>query len=220
MHYRPHTKQTLPSIRSTHKIKKIYHVINTLLAIGTFLISGMSHAEKNQASGNKGNNFAESSYAQDAIDNLLSYALSYKGTPYRSGGTDPVTGFDCSGFVRYVFDHAEGIALPHNSSDISQIGKQVDLAELHPGDLVFFYLTSKTVSHVGIYLGNEQFIHAASNRSGSVVVSNLKENYWGKHFMTARRIETPIAKKQTYITLAHFSPTLHLDSQLHDFATN
>jgi len=182
----------------------------------------MTHAEKNQSSDNKGNNFAVSSYSQDAIENLLNYALSYKGTPYRSGGTNPVTGFDCSGFVRYVFDHAEGIALPHNSTDISQIGKPVDLAELHPGDLVFFYLTSKTVSHVGIYLGNEQFIHAASNRSGSVVVSNLKENYWGKHFMTARRIETPIAKKLSYITLAHnaLPPTLLLDSRLHDFAND
>ncbi len=213
MHYRPHTKQTTPSIRSTHSRKKICHVINALLAIGTFLLSSMSHAEKNQSSDNKGKAYEVSSYSRDAIDNLLHYALSYKGAPYRSGGTNPVTGFDCSGFVRYVFDHAEGITLPHNSSDISQIGRPVDLEELNPGDLVFFYLTNKTVSHVGIYLGNEQFIHAASNRSGSVVVSNLKENYWGKHFMSARRIETPISKKETYITLAHneLSPTLLLD---------
>ena len=182
----------------------------------------MSHAEKNQSSDNKGKAYEVSSYSRDAIDNLLHYALSYKGAPYRSGGTNPVTGFDCSGFVRYVFDHAEGITLPHNSSDISQIGRPVDLEELNPGDLVFFYLTNKTVSHVGIYLGNEQFIHAASNRSGSVVVSNLKENYWGKHFMSARRIETPISKKETYITLAHneLSPTLLLDSRLHDFAND
>jgi hypothetical protein len=96
----------------------------------------------------------------------------------------------------------------------------VDRAELHPGDLVFFYLTSKTVSHVGIYLGSEQFIHTASDRSGSVVVSNLKENYWEKHFMSARRIETHVLKKQAYIALAQISPALHLDSQLHDFATD
>lgn len=125
-----------------------------------------------------------------AMQNLLQFALKQNGVPYRRGGASPETGFDCSGFVRYVFDQAEGVTLPHSAMDISQIGERIKLAGLHPGDLVFFHLMRHSVSHVGIYLGNNRFIHAASKRTGSVVISNLT-GYWARHFKLARRLDLP-----------------------------
>ena len=124
-----------------------------------------------------------------AVQNLLQYALNYQGVSYRRGGTNPDSGFDCSGFVGYVFDHVEGLALPHSARAISQIGTRINLSELQPGDLVFFHFMRNTVSHVGIYLGNDQFIHASSTRTGSVMVSSLNDSYWSRHFSLARHLD-------------------------------
>ena len=126
----------------------------------------------------------------DTVQNLLQLALEQIGVAYRRGGMNPETGFDCSGFVRYVFDQAVGVVLPHSAQAISQVGKHIQLTELHPGDLVFFHFKRRTISHVGIYLGNNQFIHDASNRTGGVRISNLT-GYWAKHFTSARRFDLP-----------------------------
>ena len=126
----------------------------------------------------------------DAIQSMLQLALNQIGVSYHRGGVSPETGFDCSGFVRYIFDQAAGIELPHSARAISLIGTSIQLAELHPGDLLFFHLKRRTVSHVGIYLGNNQFIHDASNRTGGVRISNL-EGYWAGHFKMARRFDLP-----------------------------
>ena len=128
----------------------------------------------------------------DGVQNLLQYALSHEGISYHKGGTNPESGFDCSGFVSYVFDQAVGVVLPHSARAISQVGKYIQLTELHPGDLVFFHFKYRTVSHVGIYLGNNQFIHDASNRTGGVRISNLT-GYWAKHFEFARRFNAFLA---------------------------
>ena len=125
----------------------------------------------------------------DGVQNLLQYALSHEGISYRRGGTNPESGFDCSGFVRYVFGHVGGITLPHGAKAISQIGNRIKMTELLPGDLVFFRFMRNSISHVGIYLGNNQFIHASSTRTGSVMVSNLDDGYWAKHFTLARRLD-------------------------------
>jgi cell wall-associated NlpC family hydrolase len=134
--------------------------------------------------------------APTAVENLLQYALSNEGVSYRRGGTNPESGFDCSGFVSYVFDRVEGVALPHSASAISQIGNRIKVTELLPGDLVFFRLMRNSISHVGIYLGNNQFIHASSTNTGSVVVSNLNDSYWAKHFALARRLDLLAAQTQ------------------------
>ncbi len=220
MRYTPHIKQTQSDMwPAYHRARSAIH---TVMATGAFLLTGIVHAEKIQASEPAGDIQTQFSSTQNSIQNLLSYARNYEGVPYRRGGTTPGTGFDCSGFVRYVFDRAEGVSLPHHSGSISQVGNPVALDGLKPGDLVFFYLLQKTVSHVGIYLGNDQFIHASSNRSGSVVVSSLKENYWAKHYISARRVDTTISNNQPRITLAnnqHF-PALQLENKLHDFTNN
>lgn len=124
-----------------------------------------------------------------SIQNILEYALSHEGKPYRRGSANPENGFDCSGFVRHVFEQIGGLSLPHSAQAISKIGTLVSKAELIPGDIVFFHRAKKAITHVGIYMGDNLFIHASSRRTGRVMVSNLSDRYWVKHYSLARRLE-------------------------------
>lgn len=124
----------------------------------------------------------------EAIQTLLQYATSFNGAIYRRGGEHPETGFDCSGFVCYVFYRVGEVQLPHSANAIGRLGNAVQRSEFIPGDLVFFRRGKRKVSHVGIYLGENQFIHAASRRTGRVMVSSLADRYWAKHFIFGRRI--------------------------------
>lgn len=119
---------------------------------------------------------------------VLINALSLTGTRYQFGGTSPQSGFDCSGFVSYVFKQAASLTLPHSALAISQLGVTVPKSELKPGDLVFFNTMKATFSHVGIYLGNNRFIHSPSN-GGGVRVENMQDSYWTSRFNGAQRIE-------------------------------
>ncbi len=123
----------------------------------------------------------------DKTQNILLYALSLNGAHYKFGGISADTGFDCSGFVSHVFQQV-GLALPHNSRAISNRGEQISQTELKPGDLVFFNTLRRAFSHVGIYLGDNRFIHASSSTSGDVMISNLNEKYWSNRFDGARRL--------------------------------
>ncbi|WP_188687698.1 C40 family peptidase [Silvimonas amylolytica] len=118
---------------------------------------------------------------------LLLQAMSLIGVKYRWGGKTPESGLDCSGFVRYVFQNALNITLPHNALAMSQSGKDVDRTELKPGDLVFFNTLRRKFSHVGIYLGDNRFVH--SPRTGrDIEVANMGESYWTSRFDGARRV--------------------------------
>ena len=119
---------------------------------------------------------------------VLVNALSLTGIRYQYGGNSPETGFDCSGFVGYVFKQATSLTLPRNALAISQLGKTVPKNELKPGDLVFFNTLKSAFSHVGIYLGNNRFIHSPS-KGGQVRVENMQEGYWANRFNGAQRIE-------------------------------
>ncbi|PKO25238.1 MAG: glycoside hydrolase [Betaproteobacteria bacterium HGW-Betaproteobacteria-8] len=121
------------------------------------------------------------------VQDVILNALSLTGIKYRYGGTSPDTGFDCSGFVRYVFSEAANMALPHNARAISQIGRIISPDQLQPGDLVFYNTMKSSFSHVGIYLGNNRFIHAPST-GGSIHVAQMNDSYWSKRFDGARRI--------------------------------
>ena len=118
---------------------------------------------------------------------LLLQAFALTGIKYRYGGDSPATGFDCSGFVRYVFQQI-GTALPRNASEISHLGRQVDKAELQPGDLVFFNTLRRPFSHVGIYLGDHRFIHSPS-RGGTVEIVSMSHRYWERRYNGARRLD-------------------------------
>jgi cell wall-associated NlpC family hydrolase len=116
---------------------------------------------------------------------LSGTALSLRGAPYRDGGGDP-TGFDCSGFVRYVYEQ-HGVLMPRQVRDQFRIGRNVDRDRLEPGDLVFFSTTAPGASHVGIVIGGDQFIHAPSER-GVVRVESLSRQYWSARFIGAKRV--------------------------------
>jgi cell wall-associated NlpC family hydrolase len=119
---------------------------------------------------------------------VLVNALSLTGVRYKYGGNSPETGFDCSGFVRYVYQQATSLSLPHNALAISRLGQKVEKDELKPGDLVFFNTLKSAFSHVGIYLGNNRFIHSPSS-GGKVKIESMQEGYWAKRYNGAQRIE-------------------------------
>lgn len=116
---------------------------------------------------------------------LSGTALSLRGAPYRNGGTTP-TGFDCSGFVQYVFAQ-HGLEVPRETRVQYRMGDKVDRDELVPGDLVFFSTVAPGASHVGISLGGDQFVHAPSER-GVVRIDSLSQEYWRTRFIGARRV--------------------------------
>jgi cell wall-associated NlpC family hydrolase len=128
-------------------------------------------------------------WAASRTQDLLATALASIGVKYRRGASDPAVGFDCSGFVRHVYKQAMGLLLPHNAYSMSLQGKPVAMAELKPGDLVFFNTLKRQFSHVGIYLGDDRFIHAP-NHGKSVEVDKLSDSYWSRHFTGGRRIDT------------------------------
>ena len=112
-------------------------------------------------------------------------ALSLRGSPYRNGGADP-QGFDCSGFIWYVFAQ-HGIPMPRTVAEQYRAGGEVQAAELQAGDLVFFSTTAPGASHVGIVVGGDSFVHAPSS-TGVVRVERLGSSYWGSRFVGARRV--------------------------------
>jgi cell wall-associated NlpC family hydrolase len=118
---------------------------------------------------------------------LALQALAYIGVNYRYGGQSPETGFDCSGFVHYLFQKVAGRMLPRNASDISRVGETVQRDQLQPGDLVFFNTLRRPYSHVGIYLGENRFIHAPA-RGGAVEIVSMAERYWRNRYNGARRL--------------------------------
>jgi len=112
-------------------------------------------------------------------------ALALRGTPYRNGGTDP-KGFDCSGFVQYVFAQ-HGVKVPRKVGDQFRAGRDVSSSQLAPGDLVFFTTVAPGASHVGIALGGDEFVHAPST-TGEVRVERMSGPYWSTRFVGARRL--------------------------------
>ncbi|WP_144161166.1 C40 family peptidase [Paraburkholderia sp. BCC1885] len=116
-------------------------------------------------------------------------ALNMIGVRYRWGGDTPDSGLDCSGFVRYVFQDTLGMALPRRAEEMSRVGEKVSMSNLKPGDLVFFNTMRRTFSHVGIYIGDNKFVHSPSTGS-TIRVDDLDDGYWEKRFTGARRIET------------------------------
>ncbi|MEY2678245.1 MAG: hypothetical protein RLZ00_937 [Pseudomonadota bacterium] len=123
----------------------------------------------------------------DKASDLVGNAMTFLGVPYRRGGTSAATGFDCSGFVRSMFEQTVGKVLPRRASEQAAVTEKIDKQDLKPGDLVFFNTMRQTFSHVGIYVGDNKFIH--SPRSGkNVRVEDMRDAYWERRFTGARRV--------------------------------
>lgn len=139
---------------------------------------------------------------------LAAYALGLIGVSYRFGGDTPEEGLDCSGLVVHVFQQVTGVTLPRTAKEMSRIGGAVARKELAPGDLVFFNTRRFAFSHVGIYLGDNRFIHAP--RTGrDVEIASLDSLYWKQHFDGARRLVGVIpALVPTIIASAEAAPAM------------
>lgn len=138
------------------------------VAMGERVVSGASHV------------------AHRASD-LVVTAMGFLGVPYRRGGNSVETGFDCSGFVKAMYEQAAGMALPRRANEQAAATQQIERQELQPGDLVFFNTLRRTFSHVGIYIGDDKFIH--SPKPGARVrVEDMRVSYWAKRFDGARRV--------------------------------
>jgi cell wall-associated NlpC family hydrolase len=122
---------------------------------------------------------------------IVSTAMMLRGIPYRNGGSDP-SGFDCSGFVQWVFAQ-NGIRLPREVREQYGAGETIDPRDVKPGDLLFFETVSRGASHVGVAIGGDQFVHAPSSQ-GVVRVERFSANYWAMRLVGARRITTEITK--------------------------
>ena len=113
------------------------------------------------------------------------YALGLIDTGYRFGGKNPEAGLDCSGMVTYIFDRAAGLKLGGSAADIARRGRPVGRGDLRPGDLVFFNTRNAPFSHVGIYIGDDRFIHAPST-NGRVRIDQMSARYFAQRFNAAR----------------------------------
>jgi cell wall-associated NlpC family hydrolase len=120
---------------------------------------------------------------------LVFTSIGFLGVPYRRGGNSVETGFDCSGFVKAMFEQTVGMVLPRKAEQQAAATEKIDKADLKPGDLVFFNTMRKAFSHVGIYIGEGKFIH--SPKPGSEVrVEDMSLSYWSRRFDGARRVHT------------------------------
>jgi hypothetical protein len=131
-------------------------------------------------------NTVNSSHAfTSSMLDLFRNVCQHFGTKYRSGGQNP-SGFDCSGFVRYMYDRGFNMQLPRTAKEMSLIGSKVEKNELKPGDLVFFQTNGSQINHVGIFIGADTFIHSSLGKG--ITEDQLKQNYYGKRFAGAVRL--------------------------------
>ena len=130
---------------------------------------------------------SSSSDPSDRMSELVVTAMGALGVPYRRGGNSYESGFDCSGFVRAVYEQTFGLMLPRQAAQQAAATHVIERSELQPGDLVFFNTLRRRFSHVGIYVGDNKFIH--SPKPGAAVrIEDLRVNYWNRRFDGARRV--------------------------------
>jgi cell wall-associated NlpC family hydrolase len=126
----------------------------------------------------------------DRASDLVISAMGFLGVPYRRGGNSAETGFDCSGFVRAMYERTVGLLLPRRANEQAAATQTIDKKDLQPGDLVFFNTMKRAFSHVGIYVGEGKFIH--SPKPGAQVrVEDMGQSYWQRRFNGARRVLSP-----------------------------
>jgi len=136
------------------------------------------------------------SHVANRASELVMNAMGYLGVPYRRGGNSAETGFDCSGFVKAIYQQTVGMILPRRANEQAAATKKIERQDLQPGDLVFFNTLRHAFSHVGIYIGDNKFIH--SPKPGAQVrVEDMGVPYWSSRFDGARRVLEPAAQPDT-----------------------
>jgi NlpC/P60 family len=167
-----------------------------LLCVAALVISGLAHAAPPpddtidappQDRSLKGQWVQVRQTVGDKASHLVENAMGFLGAPYRRGGNSADTGFDCSGFVRAMYENTVGTLLPRRASEQAAATQIIDKSQLKPGDLVFFNTMRQAFSHVGIYVGDNKFIH--SPKPGAQVrVEDMRVAYWERRFTGARRV--------------------------------
>ena len=177
-----------PATRLRHRSRHVAACVGIVAAVAAFnAFAGDRAADRSLAEQARLSLAEAATRMVDGTREVGLFALSLVGIDYRFGGDSPDRGLDCSGLIRYVFQHVTGVTLPRTAQELSRIGKTVRADDLAPGDLVFFNTRRFAFSHVGIYLGNGRFIHASS-RGGEVGVAMLSSAYWQKRYNGARRL--------------------------------
>ncbi len=163
------------------------HKVLATILLSTALFSGGFTASHAAEQGRKEEALSFFERYTNVAQDVILQGLKLVGVRYRFGGNDEDSGLDCSGFVRLVFKDSIGASLPRTAKEMSEVGQQIDTSQLKPGDLVFFNTMRRTFSHVGIYLGDNHFMHAP--RTGAEVrVESMESSYWLKRYNGARRI--------------------------------
>jgi cell wall-associated NlpC family hydrolase len=162
-------------------------VFTSLLLASTLLAGGIEATSAAEQARKQDEQISFLERYTNAAQDVILQGLKLVGVRYRFGGNDENSGLDCSGFVRLVFKDSIGASLPRTAREMSEMGQQVDTSQLKPGDLVFFNTMRRTFSHVGIYLGDNHFMHAP--RTGAEVrVESMESSYWMQRYNGARRI--------------------------------
>jgi len=178
--------------------KKI--VVALLLAVMTVSSQAQTTKKNSEKTTSDPDNLAKDYFSQimgiavSATANVKLYQFVYDwlGTPYRLGG-DTDRGIDCSGFAFQLYDKVFNTVIGNNSRNIFSMVNPVNKEELQEGDLVFFKINSKSISHVGVYLGNDKFAHASSSKG--VMISNLNEAYWKRYYYKGGRLIESLREK-------------------------
>lgn len=161
--------------------------LTILLSAATFFLCSANAAQATEQPPRLGEEPSLFERYTNSAQDLVLKGLELVGINYRRGGTNPDSGLDCSGFVQVVFKDAIGKLLPRTAKEQSEVGNVVDKNELKPGDLVFFNTMRRAFSHVGIYLGDNRFMHAP--RTGAQIrVEDMSQSYWVKRYNGARRV--------------------------------
>ena len=176
------------------RLKTTHFALTTalLLSVNVYAAPSQSGDDLDKLLAEKGL-FSQFDQVRQSVSNkaseLVVNAMGFLGVPYKRGGNTVETGFDCSGFVRAMYEQSIGLILPRRSEQQAAATQNIEKSELKPGDLVFFNTLKRTFSHVGIYVGEGRFIH--SPKPGAEVrVENMGVSYWASRFDGARRVQT------------------------------
>jgi cell wall-associated NlpC family hydrolase len=189
-HYPQHATRT-PVFRWRGSLSSLMALLALAAALtlgGCATTAPRSGGEGSQAYGIGEDHYREPSALAAMSNDVLMRAIGLVGTPYRYGGNTPAGGFDCSGLVGFVFRDAANVALPRSTRELIDIdAHNVDRDSLQPGDLVFFNPRGGRVSHIGIYVGEDRFVHAPAT-GGTVRLDSLNSAYWRKAYVSAKRV--------------------------------